>query len=153
MPGDSEYSRLPSDLLDVKNLFGWYYAIDDTAQYTDTSTYNSTSQEWETVKEYVIPSPIRKSKFRLKIDIKSSEDGEIIRARFTKNGEAIGTEETRNLNNWANREQDLEFFDENDTIGVQLKADNEGVTASMKNFKICGIIYRQNINIDLPDWS
>jgi hypothetical protein len=86
------------------------------------------------------------------MDLRSGYAGESAQGRIKVNGSIIfnfGEGST----SYVTHSDDLSGFNKNELITIELRESLLGKTAYLKNFRICGIIDHQNIDIDLPVWS
>lgn len=108
----------------------------DTYYARNTATY----AQYNTIK--LITTIYGLSKFRFKFDMRCSSDGGgPVYARIYRNGIAVGTEQSSNVDDWATFSEDINTTNwrVNDTIELWLKG--PGVAAvQAENFRIYGAV-------------
>lgn len=157
--GDTSYSRLPSELGDLKEIFAMTYTFSDdllTSDDTEESTYQGT---YTKLKEFTIPTGVKYAKFRIKFDIKSGHNTLAqCKAKIYKNGVGVGTEQTAPNTAWVNKSEDLDvYFKTADTLELWIYTTNTIYSAYCRNFRVYGAINDTYmppyvINMEDPTW-
>jgi len=152
MPGGSStYGGLPSDLLDLQNLYKWWYEDNDTdILYSDDTELIENDTDYTEYKTKEIPQEIKFSKFTIKVSSKTNATTGYI--KFLRDGVQIGAIESFGPSAYVTYTRDVEEVNSGEVFSIEGKTSGDG-DLWIKNFRIYGEIIGQLIDIDLPTWS
>lgn len=152
-PSDSEYSRLPSELLDLQALYGWAYDPADSPILWENTEEKTRNGSWTTVKSLTIPDNIVKTMFRVTFQMKISSTAYAARGRIIVGGKQRGDIFQTQSVDYVTLTQDIGYFTKGEYVEIQLSSNWTGVTAYLKTTRFKGELKQQRVNIDPPSWS
>lgn len=151
----SEYTRLPSEMLDLKDLYKWIYEVSDDILILSASTEENDTESYVLIKEITIPEQIMLSNFRVTFDLRVYPGGiTTANAIICKDGVPVSsTVHGNSTATWSGKTEDVGTFDEGDKLQIYGKVGSAGYKCQVRNLRIRGYIANQYVGVDVPTWS